>query len=641
MKDAELYELLDAYLSGDLDEAGRTWLQVELAAADPALLLEVADQVAMDQALRVQHGAEDGDGDRRVVDSVLAHLCLGSPEDFRETLMARIGRARPERPVSPSRLAAVTGGEARGRGFRPWHAAVLTAAASLLVLLGAQLISRRTADRPAPPQATAEVAAAVVPDDPWSDAEDPARLEGRMRAADRLRREYVRRWLGSDLEQPPDAPEKPVTVAAPVADRKAPPAPSPTPVVAGVPPVAPAPRPEAPATAGKLPAPAPAAGPSLGRESTFLEARVESAEGDVFVLTDDGRAETGAGQALLSGQGLQTGRESRAVIRYPDGTRIELGAGGTISLIRIRRGDPAAAGKGVFVVEGVLTADVTKQPAGRPMVLATPQAEIQVLGTRFVASVEPAATQVEVREGRVRLTRLSDASSVEVAPGQFAVAAEKVPLAAKPVLGVEGLLMWLRLDEGGGGVATDSSGLGHHGYLKGGVKWCEGRLGGRALQLKTMDSVRVKGTPALRPARQVAVSLWVRPGNVDSGGSDVVSMGDSYAIRILSNGNVSFFCWGGTDWIVCTSKEAEVLDGRWHHVLGQKTAQGLEVCVDGVLRGRNPTLSPIVYSLGSNLYIGKHGDRKTDFYFEGTVDDVKIYNRSLSEMEIRALSAGN
>jgi hypothetical protein len=482
-----------------------------------------------------------------------------------------------------------------------------------------------------------------VADDPWSDAEDPARLEGRMQAADRLRREYVRRWLASDIERATVAAVAPAPPAKGPGPAAAPPEPKALPRPPAVAAAPSAPLADAPVPAIVSPEPAAVdAVASAGRESTFLEARVESAEKDVFVLTDEGRTATGAGQALLSGQGLQTGRESSAVLRYADGTRLELGAGVTISLIRLRRGaDAGSAGKGVFVVEGVVAADVAKQPAGQPMVLATPQAEIRVLGTRFVASVEPAATQVEVREGRVRLSRLSDSASVEIPPGYFAVAAEKVPLVAKPVLGVDGLLMWLKLDEGGGGVATDASGRGHHGYLKGGVKWGEGRLGTRGLQLKSLDSVRVQGTPLLRPARQVAVSLWVRPGAVDRGGSDVLSMGDSYAIRLLSNGNVSFFYWNGSDWIVCTSRGADIRDGRWHHVLGQKTAQGLEVHVDGALMGTNPALAPIVYSLGSNLFLGRHGDRKTSFYFDGAVDEVRIYGRALNEMEIRALSAEN
>ncbi len=638
MDNAQLHELLDAYLAGELDAAGQTWLQVELAAADEETIRSLADPATMDRALRVHLGTEDGADDRRVVDSVLAHLCLNSPEDFRARLMARLGHARPERPVSPSRLAAVTGGVPRRLAIRPWHAAVLTAAASLLVLVAVQVAGRKPPARPPQPPSVAEASTPPASLDPWFEEAS----ESRLREAQRLRREYLQRWFADVGEAPPPAaapprvsPREDAVSPAPEKaprrrDAEAPVRPAPPPAVAG----------NAPAPAEREAAPA---APGRGRESVVLEARVERAEGAVFVLTDEQRIEAYPTQALLSGQGIQTGPDGRGAVLYPDGTRLDLEPNSTISLVDHRRGGETdgarLAGKGVFVVEGALVAEVTKQPAGLPMILASPQAEVRVLGTRLAVSVNPAATQVEVREGRVRVTRRQDAASVELAAGQFAVAAAGVPLAARPVLGSEGLLMWLRMDEGSGGIATDASGRGHHGFLKGGPKWAEGHASGGGIRLETADSIRIRGTPVLRPDRQVAVSLWVLPGVVDRGGSDVLSMGDSYAIRLLSNGNVSFFYYDGSKWIVCTTRGTNVNDGRWHHIVGQKTAQGLEVHVDGALKGTIPALAPIIYSLGSNFYIGRHGDRKTDFYFSGSVDEVRVYSRSLSASEIRALRA--
>jgi hypothetical protein len=373
-----------------------------------------------------------------------------------------------------------------------------------------------------------------------------------------------------------------------------------------------------------------------------VEARFERVQGTVYALSDEGRIVASSGQILLSGHGVQTGAgDSRAVIRYHDGTRLDIGMGSTVSLLDYRRGEertgPSAGGKGVFVVEGELTAEVVRQPARQPMILATPQAEVRVLGTRLLLSVTSAATQVEVREGRVQLVRRADGTAADVAAGQFAVAAEGVALAAKPVLSAEGLRLWLKLDEACGIMAIDSSGNGNHGILKGGPKWGEGRFGA-GLLLDVHDSIRVRGTPSLKPAAQAAVSVWVRPGPIDSGGSDVVSMGDSYALRVLRDGNVWFFVYNGSEWIGASSKAARLTDGAWHHVIGQKTASGLEVYVDGVLKGATPMISPIVYSLGSNLFVGKHGDRKTEFYFGGSVDDVRIYSRALSEKEIKALA---
>lgn len=70
--------------------------------------------------------------------------------------------------------------------------------------------------------------------------------------------------------------------------------------------------------------------------------------------------------------------------------------------------------KNLRLAEGSLSARVVPQPDGRPMLIHTPVAALQVLGTTFDVIVEPATTTLIVTEGTVRATRLSDRNSVEV-----------------------------------------------------------------------------------------------------------------------------------------------------------------------------------------------------------------------------------
>jgi hypothetical protein len=53
------------------------------------------------------------------------------------------------------------------------------------------------------------------------------------------------------------------------------------------------------------------------------------------------------------------------------------------------------------------------------MVIVTPHGEAKVLGTIFRISVEPGATRLDVKEGKVRLTRASDQKSLDVPAGCF------------------------------------------------------------------------------------------------------------------------------------------------------------------------------------------------------------------------------
>jgi hypothetical protein len=79
------------------------------------------------------------------------------------------------------------------------------------------------------------------------------------------------------------------------------------------------------------------------------------------------------------------------------------------------------------------------------MILRTPQAEARVIGTRFTLTVNSNATRLDVTEGRVRFTRLSDSSSVRVDADNFAVAASNYVLAAQPLPGKVLREIWLDL----------------------------------------------------------------------------------------------------------------------------------------------------------------------------------------------------
>jgi hypothetical protein len=83
----------------------------------------------------------------------------------------------------------------------------------------------------------------------------------------------------------------------------------------------------------------------------------------------------------------------------------------------------------------MLAATVAHQRPFKSMVIATPQAEARVVGTRFSLSVTTNGTRLEVTEGKVRFTRASDGSAVKVTAGNYAVAAPNYKLLAQPLTG--------------------------------------------------------------------------------------------------------------------------------------------------------------------------------------------------------------
>ena len=109
------------------------------------------------------------------------------------------------------------------------------------------------------------------------------------------------------------------------------------------------------------------------------------------------------------------GAASPAVVKFRDGSELTLSGEAEISSSDHGR-------KRLTLRRGAFSADVCPQPAGRPMVIRTPAADAEVLGTKFSMSAVAEQSTLSVDTGRVRLRRLVDGATVEVASAQSAVA---------------------------------------------------------------------------------------------------------------------------------------------------------------------------------------------------------------------------
>jgi len=124
---------------------------------------------------------------------------------------------------------------------------------------------------------------------------------------------------------------------------------------------------------------------------------------------------------LKRGDRLQTGRNSAATLELADQTRIQIRPE-TEVVIR-----PAPDG-GIGVPAGSISAKVTPQNTGQPLIFSLPNAEVMVLGTELELLSSPGQSEVAVLEGKVQVTRLADDSKRAVSAGQFLPVTESGPL---------------------------------------------------------------------------------------------------------------------------------------------------------------------------------------------------------------------
>jgi hypothetical protein len=201
------------------------------------------------------------------------------------------------------------------------------------------------------------------------------------------------------------------------------------------------------------------------------------------------------------------------------------------------------------------------------------------------------------------------------------------------------------LNEGKGSVAHDFSGHRDDGLLEGAPQWTKGRFD-HALRFDGVAStVRVSDNPRL-DTPEVTVSAWVNssasPGiykYVVAKGANICSAA-SYGIYTGSNGGLEFYVSSnqGYAWMVSPDAGQGVWNGQWHNVIGTYNGSTVRLYVDGRQVGSGtPDTVPIAYGLptSNDLTIGDYvGCSSEDF--TGSIDEVKVFDRALSAIEISA-----
>ncbi|MFQ5406483.1 MAG: LamG domain-containing protein [Candidatus Micrarchaeia archaeon] len=202
------------------------------------------------------------------------------------------------------------------------------------------------------------------------------------------------------------------------------------------------------------------------------------------------------------------------------------------------------------------------------------------------------------------------------------------------------ILSW-GFNEGKGVVAKDSSGGGNDGNLlpaTGGPKWVVGRFR-KALEFDGRNDY-VEIPVLLSPTEAITVSAWVK--SADSMGySGIWQIVSKYDAFILGNsGGGSDMCFivytAGLSWADYTNCFTVSDPQNWHHFAGtyDSSTNEQKLFVDGVLRSTKTVTGTINPDSGPLHVAHRELNSPGDFHFEGSVDEVKIYDRALSQEEV-------
>ena len=208
---------------------------------------------------------------------------------------------------------------------------------------------------------------------------------------------------------------------------------------------------------------------------------------------------------------------------------------------------------------------------------------------------------------------------------------------------LEGLVLYMPLDEGSGTSTEDFSENGFTGELNGGANWVDGKFG-KALQFSaSADFVAVADHEAFHIEGAITQAAWINLDRLPSahaiifgtragGGGRNIGFGfgtnPANGIKVWTNG-------AGGGFLDINDNETALDTGKWYYLAYTHTSDNnglVEIYVDGELTHAQDSNNPVAPSeTTSSIQIGTWSGEA----WPGIVDEVRLWNRALSADEVK------
>ena len=205
------------------------------------------------------------------------------------------------------------------------------------------------------------------------------------------------------------------------------------------------------------------------------------------------------------------------------------------------------------------------------------------------------------------------------------------------------------LDEGEGTTAVDWSGHGGHGSFVGRPQWVDGYQGTALEFTRNGQYVDCGNEAGAGVTADFTLAAWVKmtPGNAGQylgiagklrnvggyNGFGLVRHNTSNTFRLwVSDGDTA-----GINGIA--SSDVLYTDTDWHHVTGVREGRNNILYVDGVRQAAGNATDFVPSP--DFFHIGRQYSHLDDRYFKGRIDDVRVYNRVLTDVQIAQVMNGD
>ena len=207
---------------------------------------------------------------------------------------------------------------------------------------------------------------------------------------------------------------------------------------------------------------------------------------------------------------------------------------------------------------------------------------------------------------------------------------------------LKGLVLYLPFDEGNGDVAYDLSGNGNNGKLVKNPKWVDGKIG-KALEFDGSNYVEVPDSDTLDMEEQITIAAWIFPKLKGSQWQGVVTKGldarENYELLINTGGFMH------TGWLFDTGRVWANRGGagtlsaeKWQHIAVTYKPGEWVSYLNGEVVDTKTNVKGKMVTDDEPLVVGD--ERPMNRLFQGIIDEVALFNRALSQDEIKEIMNG-
>lgn len=184
------------------------------------------------------------------------------------------------------------------------------------------------------------------------------------------------------------------------------------------------------------------------------------------------------------------------------------------------------------------------------------------------------------------------------------------------------------------GNAADESGNGNTGIVAGAIQ-VAGKVGTGYLFNGAGDNIAVNSSPSIKLTSAATVSFWVNANNVSQDNTGIISKRgpvNEYQIYYYQGKMIGLF-WGLSNVVVSSSDPSA---GTWEMWTATYDGSMLKLYKNGILDASVAATGNIASAEGE-LWLGSD---HYGHYLNGVLDEVRIYNRALTDAEIQGIYDG-